>query len=206
MKAKEFTAQLKPRNFVAKNQKTAGAGAHRDKKKEQKQGYEKHKGKDVTENLDEIDRRGFLKGLGAAALAGAGVSAKASEGPLPIMATIKFKLDDGTVKVIKKDLGHSYDYRADDARKDIEKILDSKGIRQYTIHLDRYKDSDQQDVSKKDQDASSTAAADYLDKGPYTGQKDGKNYLDKTPYTPKKTSTNYLDKSSSKEFRDMDNY
>jgi hypothetical protein len=32
-----------PRNFVAKNAKTGGAGAHKDKKKEQKQGAEKHK-------------------------------------------------------------------------------------------------------------------------------------------------------------------
>lgn len=33
----------KPRNFVAKNAKMGGAGAHKDKKKEQKQGAEKHK-------------------------------------------------------------------------------------------------------------------------------------------------------------------
>lgn len=33
----------RPRNFVAKNAKAGGAGAHRDKKKEQKQGKEKHK-------------------------------------------------------------------------------------------------------------------------------------------------------------------
>ena len=33
----------KPRNFVAKNAKMGGAGAHKDKKKEQKQGVEKHK-------------------------------------------------------------------------------------------------------------------------------------------------------------------
>ena len=32
-----------PRNFVAKNAKTAGAGAHKDKKKAAKQGQEKHK-------------------------------------------------------------------------------------------------------------------------------------------------------------------
>lgn len=37
----------KPRNFVAKNARatTSGAGAHKDKKKAAKQGYEKHKGK-----------------------------------------------------------------------------------------------------------------------------------------------------------------
>ena len=33
----------KPRNFVAKNAKMGGAGAHKDKKKEQKQGKEKHR-------------------------------------------------------------------------------------------------------------------------------------------------------------------
>lgn len=33
----------KPRNFVAKNAKTGGAGAHKDKKKEQQQGTAKHK-------------------------------------------------------------------------------------------------------------------------------------------------------------------
>jgi chorismate mutase len=33
----------KPRNFVAKNAKSGGAGAHKDKKKEQKQGAAKHK-------------------------------------------------------------------------------------------------------------------------------------------------------------------
>lgn len=49
MRAKEFIPASKPRNFVAKNQQTAGAGVHRDKKKEQKQGYEKHKGKGVAE-------------------------------------------------------------------------------------------------------------------------------------------------------------
>lgn len=32
-----------PRNFVAKNAKTGGAGAHKDKKKEQKQGNVKHR-------------------------------------------------------------------------------------------------------------------------------------------------------------------
>jgi hypothetical protein len=43
MKAKEFIPPSKPRNFVAKNQKTAGAGAHKDKKRSEKQGDVKHK-------------------------------------------------------------------------------------------------------------------------------------------------------------------
>ena len=45
MKAKEFIPQSKPRNFVAKNQKTVGAGAHKDKKRAEKQGDVKHKSK-----------------------------------------------------------------------------------------------------------------------------------------------------------------
>jgi hypothetical protein len=51
MKAKEFVPASKPRNFVAKNQKTAGAGAHKDKKRAEKQGDVKHKKKhqDVSE-------------------------------------------------------------------------------------------------------------------------------------------------------------
>ena len=56
MRAKEFIPASKPRNFVAKNQKTAGAGAHRDKKKEQKQGYEKHKNKSVSEGIRVVDQ------------------------------------------------------------------------------------------------------------------------------------------------------
>ena len=49
MKAKEFIPASKPRNFVAKNQKTAGAGAHKDKKRAEKQGDVKHKGKQYDE-------------------------------------------------------------------------------------------------------------------------------------------------------------
>jgi hypothetical protein len=51
---KGVKAPVKPRNFVAKNQQTSGSGAHRDKKKEQKQGYEKHKSKSVAEGGREM--------------------------------------------------------------------------------------------------------------------------------------------------------
>jgi len=57
MKAKEFIPPSKPRNFVVKHQKTAGAGAHRDKKKEQKQGYEKHKGRGVSEGSHTTEKQ-----------------------------------------------------------------------------------------------------------------------------------------------------
>lgn len=45
MKAKEFIPTSKPRNFVAKNAPTSGAGRHKDssKKKDQEQGKVKHK-------------------------------------------------------------------------------------------------------------------------------------------------------------------
>jgi len=53
MKAKEFIPTSKPRNFVAKNQKTAGAGAHKDKKKAAKQGDVKHKAKQFEQGVAE---------------------------------------------------------------------------------------------------------------------------------------------------------
>jgi hypothetical protein len=55
MKAKEIIPASKPRNFVAKNQKTAGAGAHKDKKKAAKQGDVKHKNKEMAESTVELD-------------------------------------------------------------------------------------------------------------------------------------------------------
>jgi hypothetical protein len=44
-----------PRNFVAKNAKTGGAGAHKDKKKEQKQGNVKHKKPYMEDLKDRLD-------------------------------------------------------------------------------------------------------------------------------------------------------
>jgi len=53
MRAKDFIPASKPRNFVAKNQKTAGAGAHKDKKKADKQGDVKHKQKQFEQGVAE---------------------------------------------------------------------------------------------------------------------------------------------------------
>jgi hypothetical protein len=155
-------------------------------------------GMGINESLEEIDRRGFLKGLGAAALTGAGMSSAKAQSPLPVMATITFKLPDGTVKTIKKDLGNSYDYRLDDAKKDLENLLDRKGIKNYTIHLDRYQDSSK--------DNSKQQNVDYMDRGPATIKKPDSNYMDKGPYSPKTTNTDYMAKAKNKEFRDMENY
>ena len=58
---KETVPTTTPRNFVAKNAKMGGAGAHRDKKKEQKQGVEKHK-KPYTEDHSDAANRGWGAG------------------------------------------------------------------------------------------------------------------------------------------------
>lgn len=53
-KAKKYTVKPeKPRNFVAKNATTGGAGAHKDKKKAAKQGDVKHKNKEVAEGIND---------------------------------------------------------------------------------------------------------------------------------------------------------
>lgn len=54
MRAKEFTVKKRDPNWqTLQAKRTSGAaGAHRDKKKEQKQGYEKHKSKSTEESQD----------------------------------------------------------------------------------------------------------------------------------------------------------
>ena len=52
----------KPRNFVAKNAKMGGAGAHKDKKKAEKQGDVKHK-KPFAESLDPLKRTQLIRFL-----------------------------------------------------------------------------------------------------------------------------------------------
>ena len=163
------------------------------------------------EGVDE----GWKSKLAGAALAGAtalgGGAAQAGDleksiGPLPVMATIVIQLPDGSSKTIKKDLGHAYDYKLDDAQKDLEKLLDKKGIKKYTIHLDRYKDNsaylDRDAIKGKDYSAKSG----YVDSSPYQAKGGSADYMDKGPYTAKPSKATYLDKSTGKEFRDMDNY
>jgi hypothetical protein len=73
----------KPRNFVAKNAKMGGAGAHKDKKKAAKQGDAKHKNKAMAET----------------ASAGATSAGNVSVGPVYSNKKGKtFKNKDGTVK------------------------------------------------------------------------------------------------------------
>lgn len=65
-KNKQELPQSKPRNFVAKNMTTGGAGAHRDKKKEQKQGNEKHKNRQYDMSEESLDETGEITGTVAA--------------------------------------------------------------------------------------------------------------------------------------------
>jgi hypothetical protein len=67
MRAKDIIPASKPRNFVVKNQKTAGAGAHKDKKRAEKQGDVKHKQKQFEQDVEE----GWKDKVAAAGLAGA---------------------------------------------------------------------------------------------------------------------------------------
>lgn len=59
---KDKIAASKPRNYVAKNAKMGRAGAHKDKKKEQKQGATKHK----TPYTEGDDLKSFKQSLGNA--------------------------------------------------------------------------------------------------------------------------------------------
>jgi len=105
-------------------------------------------------------------------------------------------LSDGTVKTIKKDLGHAYDYRLDDAKKDLEDLLNRKGIKNYSIHLDRYKDNS----AYLDRETK-PAAADYIDRTPLKGGASNRasDYMDNRPYNNPKGDKTYMDPAESVE-------
>jgi hypothetical protein len=90
MKAKEFIPASKPRNFVAKNQKTAGAGAHKDKKRAEKQGDVKHKKQAVP-----VDEQGVAESATAGATSAANVAVGAVYKNKPAKQA---KNKDGTAK------------------------------------------------------------------------------------------------------------
>jgi hypothetical protein len=177
MKAKEFIPASKPRNFVVKNQKTAGAGAHKDKKRAAKQGDVKHKKQDVDED---ISRRGFLRGIGAAAGIGAASTAQAQisgEDFLPdIVAHVTFKVDG---KTITKDINLGTAYKSPGQAGDaLAKFLKSKGIKYYDYSLERVKPKDK----------------DYLDKAPYTDSGKAHGQMDIGPAVDTKSKNDYMSK------------
>jgi hypothetical protein len=178
MRAKDFVPASKPRNFVAKNSKTAGAGAHKDKKRAAKQGDVKHKKQDVDED---ISRRGFLRGIGAAA-AGIGAASTAQaqisgEDTLPdIVAHVTFKVDG---KTITKDINLGTAYKSPGQAGDaLAKFLKSKGIKYYDYSLERVKPKDK----------------DYLDKAPYTDSGKAHGQMDTGPAVDTKSKNDYMSK------------
>jgi hypothetical protein len=190
----------KPRNPAERvlRTKVNAAGQHTNKKRQQ-QLQPKHR---VRDDLDE----GWKSALAGAALAGAtalgGGAAQAGDieklaGPLPIMATIVIKMPDGQTKTFKKDLGNAYDYKMDDAKKDLENLLDKKGIKNYSIHLDRY-DSNEVYVDKNkpaQPNKDMVSKSSYVDTTPYQAKSGTGSYADNTPYKATPTSVNYLDKA-----------
>ena len=126
MRAKDFVPASKPRNFVVKNQKTAGAGVHKDKKRAAKQGDVKHKKQDVDEGL-----KSKIAGAALAAANLLGSPAQAAEEPVkPI--TIAYVMIDGEVR--KYNLGDRFE-NAKEAEKFISGVLDKQGLSGYTLDI-----------------------------------------------------------------------
>lgn len=117
--------------------------------------------------------------------------------PQAVMATIVIKMPDGQTKTFKQDLGHTYDYRLDDAQKDLEKMLISKGIKNFTIHLDRYDDGGSKPTSNNN---------DYIEKTPSVGKPSNTDFMDKSPATGKPSTTSYLDKGASRIVNKKDDF
>jgi hypothetical protein len=176
MRAKDFVPASKPRNFVAKNAKTAGAGAHKDKKKAAKQGDVKHKKQDVDEGWKSKVAGAAL--AGAAALGGGSAHAQISgEDTLPdIVAHVRFKVDG---KEITKDINLGTTYKSPrEAAAALEKFLRSKGIKYFEYDLERVKPKDK----------------DYLDKAPYTDSGKTHGQMDAGPAVDTKSKNDYMSK------------
>lgn len=130
-----------------------------------------------------ISRRGFLRGLGAAAAGAAGIGAAgkaqaqiSGEDSLPdIVAHVKFRVNE---KEITKDINLGTTYKSPrEAAEALEKFMKSKGIKYFEYSLERVKPKDD----------------DYLDRTPYTkGNSDNSNdYIDTKPAVDVKTKTDY---------------
>ena len=182
MRAKDFVPASKPRNFVAKNQKTAGAGAHKDKKRSAKQGDVKHKKQEVEEGWDDIKKFGKKAAVAGAISLGALGGAQAQDAPsgedfLPdIVAHVTFKVDG---KTITKDINLGTAYKSlGQAGDALAKFLKSKGIKYYDYSLERVKPKNK----------------DYLDKAPYTDSGKAHSQMDTGPASDSKFKGDYMSK------------
>ena len=185
---KDLSARLKqgmsskPRNFVSKNAKMGGAGAHKDKKRAAKQGDVKHKKQDVDEGWDDIKKFGKKAAVAGAIGLGALGGAQAQDAPsgedmLPdIVAHVTFKVDG---KTITKDINLGTAYKSPGQAGDaLAKFLKSKGIKYYDYSLERVKPKDK----------------DYLDKAPYTDSGKAQGQIDTGPAVDTKSKNDYMSK------------
>jgi hypothetical protein len=116
------------------------------------------KGMGIKDEVEEdISRRGFLRGIGAAAAGAAGIGAVnkaqaqvSGEDTLPdIVAHVKFKVNE---KEITKDINLGTTYKSPrEAAEALEKFMKSKGIKYFDYTLERVKPKDD----------------DYMDAKPY---------------------------------------
>jgi hypothetical protein len=183
MRAKDFVPASKPRNFVVKNQKTAGAGVHKDKKRAAKQGDVKHKKQDVEEGWDDIKKFGKKAAVAGAIGLGALGGAQAQDAPsgedfLPdIVAHVTFKIDG---KTISKDINLGTAYKSPGQAGDaLAKFLKSKGIKYYDYSLERVKPNeplvtpDEMRASNQEYDRQQNTG--NLDPSPLTDKGDSKS-------------------------------
>ena len=186
--SKDIAARLKqsmsskPRNFVSKNAKMGGAGAHKDKKRAAKQGDVKHKKQDVEEGWDDIKKFGKKAAVAGAIGLGALGGAQAQDAPsgedfLPdIVAHVTFKIDG---KTISKDINLGTAYKSPGQAGDaLAKFLKSKGIKYYDYSLERVKPKDK----------------NYLDKAPYTDSGKTHGQMDTGPAVDTKSKNDYMSK------------
>jgi len=214
MRAKDFIPASKPRNFVAKNQKTAGAGAHKDKKRAAKQGDVKHKGKamaeagsaaqqaaiainmkkhhkkpkheDVEEGWDDIKKFGKKAAVaGAIGLGALGAQAQDAPSGEDFLPDIVAHV---TFKIdgktITKDINLGTAYKSPGQAGDAL----AKFLKSKGI---KYYDYSLERVKPKDKD--------YLDKAPYTDNGKDHGQMDTGPARDIKSKSDYMSKEGMSE-------
>ena len=129
----------KPRNFVAKNQKTGGAGAHKDKKKAEKQGYEKHK-KQGVEEAGMYNRDAYQRDYDSS-VSGFGKRNRADdwdEGNTEPPNNFAIYINGKKWKVIRGNGYHADDYRERNHYRQLQNMAERKSAatgKKWTVHI-----------------------------------------------------------------------
>jgi hypothetical protein len=93
------------------------------------------------ESIEEMDRRGFLKALGGAALAGAGVSAADAQNidlPGPQVSYIAHVIADVNGREVNKTVNLGTQYQSkEQVEQELEEYMQSKGITRYSIRVEQ---------------------------------------------------------------------